>query len=187
MKILDFGIAKLTGTLGQQSPGTSGTMGTPAYMAPEQWGNAANADYRADMYSLGCVLFEMACGRPPFAGATYADFCAKHLTAPPPLVSSFAYELGPVLNPLVARLLAKDPAQRGADMKEVERALEGASRAVPHHHAMPALRALRWCRGPMPARRRRRTRATSWRSRRAAPPIRGRCSAISATRRARSS
>ena len=70
VKILDFGIAKLTGTLANVSPRTTGTMGTPAYMAPEQWGDASKVDRRADLYSLGCVAFEMACGRPPFIVTT---------------------------------------------------------------------------------------------------------------------
>jgi serine/threonine-protein kinase len=63
VKVLDFGIAKLTGTLAGHSPRTMGTMGTPAYMAPEQWGDTSKVDWRADLYSLGCVAFEMTCGR----------------------------------------------------------------------------------------------------------------------------
>src|ERR1051325_7933618 len=57
VKILDFGIAKLSGTLAGASPKTSGTMGTPTYMAPEQWGDSSKVDWRADAYSLGCVAF----------------------------------------------------------------------------------------------------------------------------------
>src|SRR5262249_21378867 len=53
VKILDFGISKLTGTMTGASPKTVGTMGTPAYMAPEQWGDASTIDWRADAYSLG--------------------------------------------------------------------------------------------------------------------------------------
>src|SRR5215813_4838527 len=66
LKVLDFGIAKLTGTLASNSPQTIGTMGTPVYMAPEQWGDASKVDWRADLYSLGCVAYEMTAGRPPF-------------------------------------------------------------------------------------------------------------------------
>src|SRR5262245_11132821 len=110
VKILDFGIAKLTGTLAGQSPRTIGTMGTPAYMAPEQWGDASKVDWRADLYSLGCVAFEMTCGRPPFIVTNIAEACAKHLHEPAPRARSLVPGVPPRLDELLDRLLAKDPA-----------------------------------------------------------------------------
>ena len=124
VKLLDFGIAKLTGTLGASSPRTVGTMGTPAYMAPEQWGNSANVDWRADAYSLGCVAFEMACGRPPFEITTIADACAQHLHTVPPAARSLSPDLPIALDQLITRLLAKDPAARGTSMSEIARTFE---------------------------------------------------------------
>ncbi|HUS32652.1 MAG TPA: serine/threonine-protein kinase, partial [Kofleriaceae bacterium] len=122
VKILDFGIAKLTGTLAVVSPRTTGTMGTPAYMAPEQWGDASKVDWRADLYSLGCVTFEMATGRPPFIVSNIAEACAKHLHDPPPHVRELAADAPASLDGLVDRLLAKSPAARAESMREVERA-----------------------------------------------------------------
>jgi serine/threonine-protein kinase len=122
VKILDFGIAKLTGTLAGISPRTTGTMGTPAYMAPEQWGDASKVDWRADLYSLGCVTFEMACGRPPFIVSNIAEACAKHLHDAPPHVRELAPETPPALDALVDRLLAKSAAARAESMRDVERA-----------------------------------------------------------------
>jgi serine/threonine-protein kinase len=130
VKILDFGIAKLTGTLAS-GPRTVGTMGTPSYMAPEQWGDSGSVDWRADAYSLGCVLFEMACGRPPFTGETFADLCAVHLTAPPPLPSSLVRELPPEFDALVLRLLAKKPADRAPSMADVACQLEAIGSGAP--------------------------------------------------------
>src|SRR5688572_9355967 len=101
VKILDFGIAKLTGTLAGHSPRTMGTMGTPAYMAPEQWGDTSKVDWRADLYSLGCVTFEMACGRPPFIVSNIAEACAKHLHDPPPRVREFVPDVPTSLDTLV--------------------------------------------------------------------------------------
>ena len=135
VKVLDFGIAKLSGTLARQSPNTVGAMGTPSYMAPEQWGNAGTVDWRADLYSLGCVIFEMATGRPPFVGEHFPDLFAKHTTAQPPKLSSLAPGMPKQLDALVARLLAKKPEERGGAMKEVERELvqlgEGAGALSP--------------------------------------------------------
>lgn len=127
VKILDFGIAKLTGTLAAVSPRTTGTIGTPAYMAPEQWGDASKVDWRADLYSLGCVTFEMACGRPPFIVTNIAEACAKHLHDEPPRLRDLEPSLPNVLQTLLDRLLAKSPADRPSSMREVERAFAGLS------------------------------------------------------------
>ncbi len=119
IKILDFGIAKLTGTLAGASPKTQGTMGTPAYMAPEQWGDSSRVDWRADAYSLGCVAFEMACGRPPFEVRNIAEACANHLHTAPPAPRDTCPHLPPKFDALIARLLAKRPEDRGGSMAEI--------------------------------------------------------------------
>ena len=118
-KILDFGIAKLSGTLAAASPQTIGTMGTPAYMAPEQWGDASKVDLRADIYSLGCVAFEMATGRPPFVVTTIAEACGKHLAEIPVRASTLAPELPAELDELIAQMLEKKPEARPATMEEI--------------------------------------------------------------------
>jgi hypothetical protein len=123
VKILDFGIAKLSGTLAGASPKTHGTMGTPTYMAPEQWGDSGQVDWRADAYSLGCVAFEMACGRPPFVARTIAEACAKHLSEEPPRARAITPDLPPALDALIARMLAKKPGARPA-MAEIAQAFE---------------------------------------------------------------
>jgi len=55
-------------------------MGTPLYMAPEQWRDARKVDHRADVYSLGCVIYEMVCGRLPFTPSSFGDLVAAHMT-----------------------------------------------------------------------------------------------------------
>jgi serine/threonine protein kinase len=145
VKILDFGIAKLTGTLASVSPATIGTMGTPAYMAPEQWGDSAKVDWRADVYSLGCVAFEMSCGRPPFIVTNIAEACAKHLNDPPPPARTLMPDVPPRLEELLNRLLDKKPDRRPQSMLEVSQEFEaiggtGASSAVgPTVGSIPAL------------------------------------------------
>ena len=130
VKVLDFGVAKLTGTLAANSPRTFGTLGTPMYMAPEQWGDASQVDWRADLYSLGCVAFEMACARPPFVCKTVAEACAKHLNDTPPAASSLSPGVPPELDRLIAQLLAKEPKARPGSMREVARAFEQIGRAL---------------------------------------------------------
>jgi len=110
VKLLDFGIARLG--LGVTAPGAS--MGTPAYMAPEQWNNAANADARADVYSLGCLVFEMCCGRPPFVARSIGEAYTKHQHEPPPRASSLVPGLSREVDDLIARMLSKSPADRPA-------------------------------------------------------------------------
>ncbi len=131
VKILDFGIAKLTGTLAGSSPKTMGTMGTPGYMAPEQWGDSAKVDWRADVYSLGCLAFEMACGRPPFIAATFAEAFTKHLTEPPPRARTLVPDLPQPLESLLEHLLAKKPEDRPASMAEIGERFVDAGKGQP--------------------------------------------------------
>jgi len=139
-KVLDFGIAKLTGTLAGNSPRTIGTMGTPAYMAPEQWGDASKVDWRADIYSLGCLVFEMACGRPPFVVTTLAEACGKHLTEIPVAASSLVPDLPPELDELIACMLEKRPDDRPQSMDVVVKRFEAIAAIVgpPPPMAIPA-------------------------------------------------
>jgi serine/threonine protein kinase len=112
VKILDFGIAKLSGQTAAGGPRTVGTMGTPAYMAPEQWGDAAKVDWRADIYSLGCLVFEMATGRPPFIATNFAEACGLHLAHAPPKLRTIAPELPEQLETMIDAMLAKSPYSR---------------------------------------------------------------------------
>jgi len=124
VKVLDFGIAKLTGgTLAASSPKTSGTMGTPQYMAPEQWGDSSQVDWRADAYSLGCVMFELATGRPPFECTSIPSAYAKHLNEIPVSLRTLRTDIPAQLDELVTRLLAKQPAARASSMGEVSSTL----------------------------------------------------------------
>jgi serine/threonine-protein kinase len=112
VKVLDFGIAKLGSqtTISQ----TAGSMGTPAYMAPEQWASSSQVDARADIYSLGCLLFEACAGRPPFVAASMAEACTMHLTQEPPLARTVVPTLPEPIERVIARALSKDPAGRPA-------------------------------------------------------------------------
>ena len=112
IKILDFGIAKLGPELTDSAQTHAGTiMGTPLYMSPEQC-SGTTVDLRTDIYSLGCVLFRLLTGRPPFALQGAAPVIAAHLTEPPPPPSRFVPQLPPGLDELVLRCLAKSRADR---------------------------------------------------------------------------
>ncbi len=121
-KILDFGIAKLTGDPGVQT-NTSTVMGTPTYMSPEQCRGAGLVDQRSDVYSLGCMLFALIIGGPPFEAAGSGEVIAMHLREPPPVPSSRLFGLPPEIDALVLRCLAKDPAQRFASATELAAAI----------------------------------------------------------------
>ena len=126
IKLLDFGIAKVSmanaeGEVNQTR--ADAVMGTPSYMAPEQCRGSANVDGRADLYSAGCILFEMLCGRPPFIGATSVDIMSAHLRDQPPRPSEIEPSLGPELDALILSLLAKKPEERFQRAVDLERAL----------------------------------------------------------------
>jgi eukaryotic-like serine/threonine-protein kinase len=130
IKILDFGIAKLVGDQHGDSPKlkTKGgsILGTPAYMAPEQCRGGAEIDARADLYAVGCILFEMLTGRPPFIAEGGGETMAMHIYETPPRLAQFAPHLPPELDAFVAMLLAKSPNDRTPSAAYALAALERA-------------------------------------------------------------
>ncbi len=122
-KVLDFGIAKLLDREKDEASRTrtGSLIGTPIYMAPEQARAAGSIDPRADLYSLGCILYEMVSGRPPFAGNVGELLAAHMFTQPEPIAT-----ISPRLDALIAKLLAKEPHERPRDAQAVVDALGGA-------------------------------------------------------------
>ena len=110
-KILDFGIAKLVGPAGVKTQ-TATMMGTPTYMSPEQCRGAGQVDARSDIYSFGCVLFQLVTGRPPFDAEGTGEIIAMHLREAAPLASSIAAHVPHELDELIARCLEKNPDER---------------------------------------------------------------------------
>jgi len=131
-KILDFGIAKLSDDHpGKLKTNTGVLMGTPVYMSPEQCRGLAEVDHRADIYSLGCVVFQLLTGRPPFEGEAPGDIISSHIREPAPTPSTRAPDVPPEVDALVLRCLAKAPADRYQTMNEVAAATERAVQHVP--------------------------------------------------------
>ena len=119
IKVLDFGLAKL-GREGHTQLQT--VFGTPRYMSPEQCRSSTQIDHRSDIYSLGCILFELVTGRFPFDGDV-RQLLECHQRVIPPRARSLAPELSPALDDLIAEMLAKDPMDRPQTMGAVQRAL----------------------------------------------------------------
>src|SRR5881396_1727591 len=111
--VADFGIARAIVAAGAETLTDTGlAVGTPGYMSPEQATGAMQLDGRSDVYSLGCVLYEMLAGHPPFLGTTAQEILARHsLDAVPPL-RTIRPELPPALERVVLKALAKSPADR---------------------------------------------------------------------------
>jgi tRNA A-37 threonylcarbamoyl transferase component Bud32 len=125
VKVLDFGLAKFTQSEEKVTHKTraGSVMGTPYYMAPEQCEGKTEIDHRADIYSLGVLLFEMLTGKVPFGGDGYGEIIVKHITMPPPSVRSLVPELSPEMDLILFRALAKDRTQRFQTMAELRDAL----------------------------------------------------------------
>jgi serine/threonine-protein kinase len=128
LKIMDFGIARPSQG-GGQDPGltTAGTvMGTPDYMSPEQ-ARGLPADFRADIYSLGVVLFEALTGQLPFRGETATQIVMAHIQQPPPGPRGVNPALPEALDRIILRCLEKDPARRWQSVSELAEALSAVS------------------------------------------------------------
>jgi len=125
VKVLDFGLAKLTQNEQKvtHKTRTGSVMGTPYYMSPEQCEGKIEIDHRADVYSLGVLLFEMLTGKVPFGGEGYGEIIVKHVTMPPPSTRSVVPELPDYLDLILFRALAKDRDQRFQTMSELRDAL----------------------------------------------------------------
>ena len=122
-KILDFGIAKLSDeTRCTHKTQTGLVFGTPLYMSPEQCRGSGSVDHRSDIYALGCLLFHLACGRPPFDAEGAGELLVLHMTQAPPFPRDLA-EMSPHLEQIVLRCLAKRPEDRFSSMHELAAAL----------------------------------------------------------------
>ena len=136
IKILDFGLAVLSGEVAPSATGEStldgrasdltqvgAAMGTPDYMAPEQGRDARSADIRADIYSLGCTLFTLLTGQVPFPAGTPFEKIEAHIERAPPPIAELRNDISPALVKVLDRMMAKDPAQRYQTPAEVATAL----------------------------------------------------------------
>ena len=132
--VADFGIAKaLDAASGEKLTETGLSLGTPAYMSPEQASGGA-VDARSDIYALGCVTYEMLAGAPPFTGPTAQAVMARHAVDPVPPLRTVRTAIPEVVEQAVMLALQKVPADRFATADEFARALHGG----PHRRSIPA-------------------------------------------------
>ena len=133
VKILDFGLAKiksgeLLGSFVQAQ--TSGLMGSPFYMAPEQWSDE-EPDARADIYSIGVILYQMLSGEVPFKGSSIPSIMKKHLTLPPPSFHSMGVSVPPAIEAVVRHALEKEVEARIDSIPTFLRDLHAAMNSAP--------------------------------------------------------
>lgn len=138
-KILDFGLAKiksgeLLGSFVQAQ--TSGLMGSPFYMAPEQWSDE-EPDARADIYSLGVILYQMLAGEVPFKGSSIPSIMKKHLTLSPPSFQSMGVSVAPAIEAVVRHSLEKEVGARIDSIPTFLRDLHAALKSAPAAAALP--------------------------------------------------
>jgi tRNA A-37 threonylcarbamoyl transferase component Bud32 len=127
IKLLDLGLARAQAAGDGTQPGeltrANTVMGTPDYLSPEQAWDPRRADARSDLYSLGCTLYFLLTGRPPFPEGTLTQKLLSHQTVEPPPVETLAPSVPPALAALLRRLVAKSPQQRPASAALVAREL----------------------------------------------------------------
>jgi serine/threonine-protein kinase len=135
VKVLDFGISKvLDSSISGQNEGltrTQAVMGTPSYMAPEQWLDSKQVDTRADIWSLGVCMYRMLAGRKPFEAETAVELGAKLATQEPRPIRELRPDVPVELADAIHRCLAKKPESRFQTIAELSRVLEVVSRMPP--------------------------------------------------------
>ncbi|MEO1339060.1 MAG: serine/threonine-protein kinase, partial [Myxococcota bacterium] len=141
VKVLDFGVAKLADAEGAGTLTQTGMIfGTPKYMSPEQ-AEGRPIDYRADIYALGVVLYELLVGRPPFLADTPVGLLLKHISEPPPPFSQVRPDLHiePLIEAITMRALDKRPEGRQQVVSELAAELEGFERSISGPVSVPGL------------------------------------------------
>ncbi len=139
--VTDFGIAKAisasrTGPTGATLTQVGTSIGTPAYMSPEQAAGDASADHRADIYAFGAMAYEVLAGRPPFVSDSPTRLLAMQMTETPRAISSLRTDVPASLADLIMKCLAKEPVDRPQQAADIARVLDsvvttGASAAAP--------------------------------------------------------
>jgi hypothetical protein len=138
VKVADLGLVKTPAAVAAEDAAEEGgpapqsanvtaagvAMGTPAYMAPEQGSDAARVDHRADIYSLGCTLYVLVTGRPPFQGKTAMEVISKHQSEPIVRPERIVERVPKEVSNILLKMLAKKPGERYADLGEVIGELE---------------------------------------------------------------
>lgn len=122
-KIMDFGVAKVFEAADGLRTRTGAMLGTVEYVSPEQIRGSSRVDHRADLYSVGVMLFEMAVGRLPFADEPDFDVMDAHLRRPPPMPSSLNPAVSPGLEAVILQALEKDPGDRFQSADAMRQAL----------------------------------------------------------------
>ncbi len=140
--LADFGIALPTGGTAARLTESGLSVGTPEYMSPEQALGERNLDARSDIYALGCVLYQMLAGEPPFTGTTPQAVIAKRLVEPVPRISTLR-EVPRSVEAAITRALDRQPVDRFASVADFVRAVDGGDAASPSRPAAPPF-AGRW-------------------------------------------
>jgi len=135
LKVIDLGLARLAHGHQGSAPGADMTMtgtmmGTASYMPPEQAIDASKIDHRADIYSLGCTLYFLLTGKPPYVAPTIMSILLKHREEEIPKLSAVRPDSPPALDDLIVRMLAKRPENRVQQMAEVVSELEAIARTL---------------------------------------------------------
>ena len=137
--VSDFGIARAVSTLGSERITETGmSVGTPTYMSPEQAAAERDVDGRSDLYSLGCVLYEMLGGRPPFTGPTAESVTRQHLITEAAPITNLRPTVPPEVAGALARTLAKNPADRFNPAAQFVQALTTGAAIAPVRKVTPA-------------------------------------------------
>ena len=129
--VSDFGIARITGANSSGGITQSGlVVGSPTYMSPEQGAGDTKVDGRSDLYSVGCVLYEMLVGVPPYSGPNALRLLARHSVDPVPSARALRGDLSPAMDAVISRAMAKNPDDRFPSARAFRLSLDSAMASV---------------------------------------------------------